>query len=125
MRIIYLILLTLICTASFGQSFTFNRFSTEDGIGLLSNLVSSVYQDEKGFIWVGTANGLQRFDGRKFIQFSTSKAGSERMPDARVYQVIPADSGKLLLAYTGTREFGLFDPSYFTDRKIKLELKSA
>lgn len=125
MRVFSLVILSLIWTASSAQNFTFNRFSTEDGIGLLSNLVSSVYQDEKGFIWVGTANGLQRFDGRKFIQFSTSKAGSERMPDARVYQVIPADSGKLLLAYTGTREFGLFDPSYFTYRTIKLEVKSA
>lgn len=124
MRIIYLIFLSLISQAVNAQNFTFNRFSTEDGLGLLSNVVSSVYQDEKGFIWVGTANGLQRFDGRKFIQFSTEKPGSDRMPDASIHQVIPSDSGKLLIAYTDLREFGLFDPAYFTYRKIKLQLKS-
>ncbi|MES2892111.1 MAG: two-component regulator propeller domain-containing protein [Bacteroidota bacterium] len=121
MRIFYLILFSLSCAGAVGQNFTFNRFSTEDGLGLLSNVVSSVYQDEKGFIWVGTANGLQRFDGRKFIQFSTEKPGSDKMPDASIHQVIPADSGKLFIAFTGIREFGIFDPSYFTYRKIKLQ----
>src|ERR1700709_2851386 len=92
---------------AFGQSFTFNRFTTDDGIGLSSNVVSSIYQDEKGFIWVGTANGLQRFDGRKFIQFISNRPGSDIIPDARLYQIIPVDSGKLFLAFTSIREFGI------------------
>jgi len=29
--------------------------------GLLSNQVSSVVQDEQGYIWIGTTDGLQRF----------------------------------------------------------------
>jgi len=118
---IFFIFLLFFCKISFAQNFTFNRFSTEDGIGLSSNVVNSIYQDEKGFIWVGTANGLQRFDGRKFIQLSSIKPGSEPMPDARLFQIIPLDSGKLFLAFTGIKEFGVFDPSNFTYRKIALK----
>ncbi|MEO6550628.1 MAG: two-component regulator propeller domain-containing protein [Ferruginibacter sp.] len=122
MRIASLIFLWLFFyQAGFTQSFTFNRFTTDDGIGLLSNVVHSIYQDEKGFIWVGTANGLQRFDGRKFIKFNSSKPGSDVMPDARVFQIIPLDSGRLFLAYTALREFGIFDPSNFTYKKISLK----
>lgn len=117
----FIFLMSIFCKLGFAQSFTFNRFTTDDGIGLSSNVVSSIYQDEKGFIWVGTANGLQRFDGRKFIQFNSSKPGSDVMPDARVFQIIPADSGKLFLAYTSIREFGIFDPSNFTYKKIALK----
>src|SRR4051794_18129761 len=104
MRIASLIfLLSVFCTICFAQSFTFNRFTTDDGLGLSSNVVNSIYQDEKGFIWVGTANGLQRFDGRKFIQFNSIKPGSDVMPDARLFQIIPTDSGRLFLAYTSIR----------------------
>src|SRR6478735_9035444 len=98
MRITCLIIVFLFLgLGGYTQSFTFNRFTTEDGLGLSSNVVNSLYQDEKGFIWVGTANGLQRFDGRKFIQFNIIKPGSDILPDARLYQILPADSGKLFL----------------------------
>ena len=118
-----LILFAIFGRQCFGQSFTFNRFTTDDGIGLSSNVVSSIYQDEKGFIWVGTANGLQRFDGRKFIQFNSIKPGSDPMPNARVFQIIPMDSGRLFVAFTAIREFGIFDPANFTYKKIKLKTK--
>lgn len=118
-----LMLLLIVGKLSLSQSFTFNRFTTDDGIGLSSNVVNSIYQDEKGFIWVGTANGLQRFDGKKFIQFTFIKPSSDLMPNARVYQIIPTDSGRLFIAFTAIREFGIFDPSNFTYKKIALKTK--
>ncbi len=120
MKLIAFILLLLLSCKSVAQSFTFNRFTTEDGIGLSSNVVKSIYQDEKGFIWVGTANGLQRFDGRKFIQFITTRPGSDRLPNAMLHQILPADQGRLLLSFTAIREFGIFDPATFTYTKISL-----
>ncbi len=103
------------------QGFAFNRISTEDGIGLSSNVVQSIYQDKKGFIWVGTANGLQRFDGSKFIRFITHKPGSDPIPATAISQIIPTDSGQLLLVMHNTREFGLFDPVKFIYKKITLK----
>lgn len=103
------------------QSFGFINITTEDGIGLASNLVTSLYQDEKGYIWVGTANGLQRFDGSKFIGISTDKAGSDNLLHSRLSQIVPADSGKLVLASFTLRKFGLFDPETFIYKTIPVQ----
>lgn len=122
MRFAVFILLLFIQTQLLAQrGFAFTHFSTADGMGLASNMVGSLYQDEKGFIWVGTANGLQRFDGSKFIQFGSSKKGSDEMPHANIYQIIAADSGRMILAMRNIGEVGLFDPSDFSYTKIKVE----
>ncbi|HSU50290.1 MAG TPA: two-component regulator propeller domain-containing protein, partial [Segetibacter sp.] len=103
------------------QRFAFTHITTDDGIGLASNHVTSIHQDEKGFIWVGTANGLQRFDGSKFIQINTAKPGSDPLLYPRISQILPADSGKLILGMFTLRQFGLFDPATFIYKKIFLK----
>jgi signal transduction histidine kinase/ligand-binding sensor domain-containing protein/DNA-binding response OmpR family regulator len=45
----------------------FSTLSTRDG--LPSNIISAVAQDKHDFIWIGTANGLCRYDGHRFIIF--------------------------------------------------------
>ena len=40
-----------------------------DADGLLHNNVYSIAQDGKGFIWIATANGLQRYDGSRFVYY--------------------------------------------------------
>ena len=41
--------------------------STKDG--LPQSFVSGLEQDEQGFIWIGTRNGLVRYDGTQFVSF--------------------------------------------------------
>ncbi len=43
------------------------RYLVQDGLS--SNIVSAIHQDDKGFLWVGTSNGLNRFDGQTFKSF--------------------------------------------------------
>src|ERR1700748_208706 len=37
--------------------------------GLLTSGIPSIAQDEQGFIWIGTLNGLQRYDGTRFLNY--------------------------------------------------------
>jgi ligand-binding sensor domain-containing protein len=37
--------------------------------GLLSNTAGAVCQDSRGYIWIGTTDGLQRYDGSRFITY--------------------------------------------------------
>ncbi len=54
----------------------FRHYTVDDG---LSNLTARVVlQDRAGFIWIGTQNGLNRFDGYEFRKFT----GDARNPDA-------------------------------------------
>lgn len=45
-------------------------FTTIDG--LPDNCINAIQKDSKGFIWIATNNGLTRFDGQNFVNFSTT-----------------------------------------------------
>ncbi|WP_162946507.1 sensor histidine kinase [Chitinophaga barathri] len=64
---IMLFVLQLYAAHAMPQRHLYSRLTVEDG--LRSNYVNTVYQDRKGFMWVGTDGGLQRYDGRQFEYF--------------------------------------------------------
>lgn len=101
------------------QGFTFTRFTADDGSGLSSNTVYSLYQDEKGFLWIGSANGLQRFDGSKFVQFAAT--GTDGLPYSAVSQILPLDKQQLLLNFSNLHEIGIFDPAHFSYKRLAVK----
>ena len=48
---------------------TLSHYSTDDG--LASNAISDIKQDDYGYIWIATWNGLSRFDGFNFYNYET------------------------------------------------------
>jgi ligand-binding sensor domain-containing protein len=53
-------------------------------------------QDRTGFLWVGTQNGLFRYDGERFDSFGTAQG----LPTSQIVSVVDS-SGTLLVATTG------------------------
>ena len=47
--------------------YLFSHITTSKG--LVSNQVSTIFQDSKGYIWIGTQTGLQRYDGKRFVTY--------------------------------------------------------
>ena len=64
-----LILSLLVCNAH-SYDLTSQRISTADG--LPTNIVNRIWQDNTGYIWIETANGLCRYDGYRVIQIDDS-----------------------------------------------------
>lgn len=64
--ILLIIHLLLACMAS-GQSNNFRHYQVENGLSYNSVICS--IQDKKGFLWFGTKDGLNRFDGYSFKIF--------------------------------------------------------
>ena len=60
--------LGLAASASLGQEYSFSTIT--EGLGNLN--VNCIAQDRAGFLWVGTENGLYRYDGRAFKQFGAA-----------------------------------------------------
>ena len=60
-----------IITNTYGQQLqaSLSHFSTDDG--LTSNAISGISQDDYGYIWIATWNGLSRFDGYNFYNYRT------------------------------------------------------
>ncbi len=46
---------------------SFNHLKKKDGLS--DNLIFSIFQDSKGYMWIGTSNGLNRYDGYNFKKF--------------------------------------------------------
>ena len=69
-RIILLALISLIALSpnAYGEiELRAKQMRTTDG--LPSNSIRNIYQDSKGFLWLGTLNGLSRYDGNSFLNF--------------------------------------------------------
>lgn len=49
------------------NDYVFRHLTTENG--LINNLIFCLYQDSKGYIWMGTVDGLQRYDGNRFVNY--------------------------------------------------------
>jgi signal transduction histidine kinase/ligand-binding sensor domain-containing protein len=71
------ILFCLLCSGLFPQSILIDNYSSNEGLSYGN--VLSIVQDNTGFIWFGTEDGLNRYDGYDF----------------RVYKNIPDDSTSL------------------------------
>ncbi|MEJ7673776.1 MAG: two-component regulator propeller domain-containing protein [Chitinophagaceae bacterium] len=74
------------------QQLIFKTYSVEDG--LVSNHVQRIYQDKKGFMWIGTIEGLSKYDGHKFINYTTING----LSDNNVNDMYELADGKLYVA---------------------------
>jgi|GEM_PF-1164010 len=50
---------------SFAQEFNFSQITLRDG--LPSSQINTIYQDDEGFIWIGTNEGIKKYVGKSFI----------------------------------------------------------
>ncbi len=76
-----------------GLNFNHQVLSVEDGLG--SREVLCGLQDKRGFLWFGTRNGLNRFDGQHFTLL-TKRDGLQRN---RVVNLAEDHDGNLWIAY--------------------------
>ncbi len=51
-----------------GQNFSFEHLTTEQGLS--QSTVNAILQDQKGFVWIGTGDGLDKFDGYSIERYS-------------------------------------------------------
>ena len=54
-----------------GQRYSFRHFDRNEGLTNLA--IMSLAQDRDGFLWVGTANGLFRYDGERFERYGSNR----------------------------------------------------
>ena len=57
--------------------------------GLPRNSVADVIQDREGYLWIGTGNGLSRYDGERFTTFTTQ----DGLADNSVYCLLEDTAG--------------------------------
>ncbi|MFZ2897980.1 MAG: two-component regulator propeller domain-containing protein [Saprospiraceae bacterium] len=89
------------------NDFRFRRIGVAEGLS--SPEVTAILQDRQGFIWVGTADGLNRYDGYDFLIFRNDPADSASLSNNQVTALTEDGQGFL---WVGTvRGLNRFDPS--------------
>lgn len=68
------------------------------GDGLAHNVVTAIHEDAAGYLWVGTLQGVSRFDGRTFLTFGRR----DGLPPAPVTAFHETRDGRLWIATTPT-----------------------
>ncbi|MBE0645546.1 MAG: SpoIIE family protein phosphatase [Bacteroidetes bacterium] len=105
-----LLFLPLIAAAqqSIEKSMRFGRLDMSDGLS--QGMVFCVFQDSRGFMWFGTKEGLNRYDGHTFLVYKKKPGDATSLPDNYVLAITEDVKGRLWL---GTNAGGLvmFDPA--------------
>ena len=78
----------------------FDHITAEDG--LPNNWVQAVIKDSRGFLWIGTQEGLVRYDAGAFVSYRRQKSNPDGLPFSAV-RLIFEDSRKDIWvgSYTG------------------------
>ncbi len=112
------LLFTGICLAQ-NSTYYFKNYQVQNGLS--SNTITSILQDKKGFIWIGTRNGLNRFDGNTFKVFQNILSDSLSLGSNSIFSLFEDQKEQLWIGtYNGIyiynplqehfRQFKLIDP---------------
>ena len=86
----------LIFTEILPQShYAFNHLNVDDGLSQSS--VTCIFQDTKGFMWFGTQDGLNRYDGYKFKIFKNIPNDSTSLTDNFIFSILEDEFGALYI----------------------------
>jgi signal transduction histidine kinase/ligand-binding sensor domain-containing protein/CheY-like chemotaxis protein/AraC-like DNA-binding protein len=95
-RLYLLLLLLLFISFCYGQAPVKNKvlkYSLKDGLSF--GIVNSITQDENGFMWFATSDGLNRFDGSAFKVFKTIQGDSTGLSGNFVQKILGDHSGNI------------------------------
>ncbi len=86
-------------TNSFAQEIVFNHLTVENGLS--NNKVNTVMQDRTGFIWFGTEDGLNRYDGYNFKIFRHDPSDSNSLSGNSIWSLMEDHKGNIWIGTKG------------------------
>lgn len=81
------------------QSINYEHISSESGLS--QNMVYCLFQDQKGFIWIGTKDGLNRYDGYRFVTYRYDPFDSLSISNNSVRQILEDHLGRMWVVTEG------------------------
>lgn len=85
-----------------GSSLYFTEMNIEEGLS--QSVINAILQDQRGFIWFGTQDGLNRYDGYTFKIFKPDSSNSNSLSDRWITSLLEDTHGNL---WIGTRQGGV------------------
>ena len=100
----YFLVIILLFTHHFGfsqsqelkeQELTFETKSLNIENGLSQNTVNALLEDKDGFLWIGTDDGLNRYDGQTVVVYKHIRSDTTTIPDNQIQSLYQDKQGRI------------------------------
>src|ERR1700728_680838 len=95
-KILFLSMLLPLLSFSQQQSIKFEHIGTREGLSQIN--VNCIIQDSRGFMWIGSRNGLNRYDGYKFIIYRYDPLNKNTLSNNMITDVAEGPDGNIWIA---------------------------
>ncbi|MEK9137527.1 MAG: two-component regulator propeller domain-containing protein, partial [Bacteroidota bacterium] len=116
MMFVLLVALVLLAPSLIAQSLKFQHIGVEDGIS--QDIVTCIAQDSLGFMWFGTEDGLNMYDGYSFTVFKNDPRNISSLPASVIRSLTVDSKGRLWSCTTG--DVTVTEPGTRTFRRLNL-----
>lgn len=80
-------------------------FSVNDGLS--DRAITDILKTPDGLLWMGTVNGLNRFDGYNFLVFDSHPSNSHQLSDSNIRELFLDQAGHIIIVFNSS--YALFD----------------
>ena len=118
-KIVFIILLSLVAAdAIIPQKIRFKHLSEEDGLS--HRAINCAIEDNMGFLWFGTENGLNRFDNYNFRVFQNIPGDTNSLSDNNIWSLLEDSLGNI---WAGTQNgiLNCYDPRIEKFKQYKID----
>jgi len=99
-QLFFVLLSLVLVSSSYAQrNYLFENISIPEGLS--NSTVNYVFQDSNGFLWISTADGLNRFDGNKMVVFKNDPNDLTTIPNNNCWAIIEDSDGFIWVAVFG------------------------
>jgi signal transduction histidine kinase/ligand-binding sensor domain-containing protein/DNA-binding response OmpR family regulator len=96
-RLLFIVLLSAPFIAfSQNQSLKFEHIGSREGLSQIN--INCIIQDSRGFMWIGTRNGLNRYDGYKFIIYRYDPKNENTVSNNLITDIVEDHDGNIWIA---------------------------
>lgn len=96
---LFLLWIFAISFSAASHDYMFKHLEVKDGLS--NNQINAIYKDSHGFMWFGTASGLNRYDGYNIKIYRNQKENVNSLPDNYIQKIQEDTLGNLWIS-TGT-----------------------
>lgn len=106
-KVVFFISVLFVQTIIPQSNIRFDHLTVEDGLS--QSAVTVIFQDRLGFLWFGTQDGLNRYDGYSFKVFKNIPSDSTSLTDNFIFSIYEDNTGTLFIE-TQTGNFNKYHP---------------
>jgi ligand-binding sensor domain-containing protein len=115
------IILFIMCITPFiygQQNYLFENISVPEGLS--NSTVNYIFQDSNGFLWISTADGLNRYDGNNIKVFKNDPTDSTTIPTNDCYAITEDRDGYIWVGVSN-KSIARYDPKSETFQNYHIE----